>query len=93
MGKGDKKSKKGKISMGSFGVSRPSKSTLKKVMNSKIKEAVVAKPKPVKATEAPKPATPKPAPAKVAAVKTEAVKTEKVKTETAKPAKKAADKK
>ncbi len=37
MGKGDKKTKKGKIFMGSFGVTRPKK--LKKVEKSKAKKS------------------------------------------------------
>ena len=37
MGKGDKKTKKGKIFMGSFGVTRPKK--VKKVVKSKTKKS------------------------------------------------------
>lgn len=74
MGKGDKKSKKGKISMGSFGVSRPSKSNLRQA--EKLNEKSVASAKPAK-----DPATAKAAPAKAPAAP---------KAEAAKPAKKEA---
>jgi 30S ribosomal protein S31 len=60
MGKGDKKSRKGKIAMGSHGVTRPSK----KVKKLAVKKAGVAK----KASAPAKPAktTAKAAPKKVA---------------------------
>jgi len=47
MGKGDKKSKKGKISIGSFGVSRPKKLKNKKarVRNTSLKAETVQKAK------------------------------------------------
>ncbi len=52
MGKGDKKSKKGKISMGSFGVSRPKS---KAVVNApKAKPAAKAVKETAPAAEAPK---------------------------------------
>lgn len=48
MGKGDRKSKKGKISMGSFGVSRPKKKatlTTPRAQQAPKEEAKPAKPK------------------------------------------------
>ena len=78
MGKGDKKSKKGKISMGSFGVSRPSKSNLRQAAKANEKP-VVAKAKPAKAETAKAPAPAKAAKAPAAP-----------KAEAAKPAKKEA---
>jgi 30S ribosomal protein S31 len=63
MGKGDKKSKKGKLAMGSFGNSRPHKTEAKAVSPSPKKEKVKAAPK-AKAEAAPK------AEKKVAAKKT-----------------------
>jgi 30S ribosomal protein S31 len=66
MGKGDKKTKKGKISMGSHGNSRPRKSNA--AAASPKKEKVKAVPK-VKAEAAPK--AEKKAPAKKAAKKAE----------------------
>jgi 30S ribosomal protein S31 len=50
MGRGDKKTKKGKIFKGSFGKSRPAKPAKK--------SAVAAKPAPAAAAPAPAPATP-----------------------------------
>ncbi len=61
MGKGDKKSRKGKISMGSYGVTRPRK---------KVKKAAT-KTKTVKAAKPAKAAPAKKAPAKKAAKKAE----------------------
>ena len=57
MGKGDKKTRRGKITMGSHGVSRPRKKSTGKV---------VAAPKVVKAAKAPKTETAKAAPKKAA---------------------------
>jgi 30S ribosomal protein S31 len=54
MGKGDKKSKKGKIAIGSYGVKRPKK----KKSTAPIADAVEKKPK-VSAKTAAKPATKK----------------------------------
>lgn len=49
MGKGDRKSKKGKISMGSFGVSRPKKkSTPAAVTTSRAQQAPKEEAKPAK---------------------------------------------
>jgi 30S ribosomal protein S31 len=60
MGKGDKKSRKGKIAMGSHGVTRPAK----KVKKAAVKKAGIAK-------KAAAPAPAKKAPAKKAAKKAE----------------------
>jgi len=45
MGRGDKKTKKGKISMGSFGVHRPHKTKVTSVIKAKPKATQKAKPK------------------------------------------------
>ncbi len=57
MGKGDKKSRKGKITMGSYGVSRPRKKT---------KAVASTTPKAPKAVKEKKEAAPKKAPKKAA---------------------------
>jgi 30S ribosomal protein S31 len=56
MGKGDKKSRKGKISMGSYGVSRPRKKAVKKAAK---KTATAKKAAPAKKAAAPKKAAKK----------------------------------
>jgi ribosomal small subunit protein bTHX len=66
MGKGDKKSKKGKISMGSFGVSRPSKSNLRQA--EKLVEKTAAKSKPAKPAAVKAPAAAKTTAPKAAAL-------------------------
>ncbi len=67
MGKGDKKTKKGKISNGSYGVTRKKKESAKIVVKPKPKkEAAVKKEVPV---EKAKPAVRKAAPAKKPATK------------------------
>jgi ribosomal small subunit protein bTHX len=75
MGKGDKKTKRGKIIAGSYGVRRPKKSTTshveipkpEKVKKTPAKEAEVEEKKPVvKKTTTKKPAAKKPAAKKVA---------------------------
>ena len=68
MGKGDKKSRKGKISMGSFGVRRPRKT--KSVNKPETVKKEVKEPDIVKQTKAAKPASTKAAkPKKPAAAK------------------------
>jgi len=73
MGKGDKKSRKGKISMGSYGVTRPRNKKKKVVAKTATKKA---KPAVDKAEEGAAKAAPKKAAAKKAAPKKAAKKTE-----------------
>ena len=66
MGKGDKKSRKGKITMGSYGVTRPRKKT-----KSAVAASTTPKEPKVKKEAAPKKAAPKKAAPKKAAKKAE----------------------
>lgn len=72
MGKGDKKSKRGKIIMGSYGVRRPRN-------KAKADVTVVEKPKKVKTVEKKEVKAPKASAAKTTAKKTAAKKTTKAK--------------
>ena len=74
MGKGDKKTKRGKISRGSYGVRRPRKKSKPIVIASKPKKKAVAPKKEVaeKAKAKPKAAAKKPAAKKATAKKPDA---------------------
>jgi len=66
MGKGDKKTKRGKIISGSYGVRRP-----KKAVKPSVEKIVIEKPKTAPVAETKKPAAKKPAAKKSAAQKGE----------------------